>query len=166
MCANRAFLAPFEPTRDASFFTSKGQRRLLSRAANDRDAGAAYAFAIVERSTDEIVGMIQLANVSHGAWENATLGYWVAESRGGRGYATEAVSQAVSFAFETLGLHRVQAGAMPRNARSIRVLEKNGFRPEGLAERYLMIDGRWEDHAMFAITAEEWTAGGGSVRTA
>jgi ribosomal-protein-alanine N-acetyltransferase len=126
----------------------------------DREAGTAYAFAIVDRADDRIVGMVQLSHVSRGAWENATLGYWVAESDGGRGVATEAVAQTLAFAFDSLGLHRLQAGVMPRNLRSIRVLQKNGFRREGLAERYLRIAGSWEDHALFAITAEGWSTRG------
>jgi ribosomal-protein-alanine N-acetyltransferase len=95
-----------------------------------------------------------------GAWQNATLGYFVGEAWGGRGYASEAVRQAVEFAFNRIGLHRVQAAVMPRNVRSIRVVEKNGFRLEGMAERYLQIDGRWEDHLIYSITSDEWPASG------
>ncbi len=60
------------------------------------------------------------------------------------------------FAFLEAQLHRVQAAIMPHNVASIRVVEKNGFRPEGLAERYLEIDGRWEDHLIYALTREDW----------
>jgi ribosomal-protein-alanine N-acetyltransferase len=104
-----------------------------------------------------MVGTITLSMVVRAAWQNAMLGYWVARASGGRGYATAAAGQAVAFALgeRELGLHRVQAAVMPRNAASIRVLEKNGFRREGLAERYLRIAGRWEDHLLFALTAEE-----------
>jgi len=103
-----------------------------------------------------VVGRITLSSVVLGAWRNANLGYWVARDRGGRGYATEAVALAVRYAFEDAGLHRVQAAVMPRNAPSIRVLEKNRFRPEGLAARYLQIHRAWEDHLLFAVTREEW----------
>ena len=77
--------------------------------------------------------------------------------RNGRGYCTEALSGAMTFAFDLLQLHRIQAAIMPRNAASIRVVEKNGFRREGLAERYLLIGGRWEDHAIYAVTREDRT---------
>jgi [ribosomal protein S5]-alanine N-acetyltransferase len=103
-----------------------------------------------------IVGMTQLSPVHRGPWRNANLGYWVAEDRGGRGHATEAVHRTVAFAFEQAGLHRVQAAVMPRNEASIRVLMKNAFRREGVAERYLQIAGVWEDHVILAITSEEW----------
>ncbi len=140
------------------FFTIDGQREALALAESERNAGTAYRFAIAEdaAASGAIVGAVQLSAVHRGAWQNAMLGYWVARERNGMGYATCAVGQTVSFAFGTLGLHRVQASVMPRNAPSIRVLEKAGFRREGLAERYLRIGGAWEDHAIFAITAEEW----------
>jgi ribosomal-protein-alanine N-acetyltransferase len=70
--------------------------------------------------------------------------------------ATQAVGMALRFAFGEAGLQRVQAAVMPRNAASIRVLEKNGFRREGFASRYLMINGVWEDHLVLAVTREEW----------
>ena len=161
---DRAFLEPFEPDRDEAYYTLKVQRQILAKADADRAAGAAFAFAIVERSSGAIVGTITLSMVVRAAWQNAMLGYWVAQASGGRGYATAAVGRVVALAFDEhgLGLHRVQAGVMPRNVRSIRVLEKNGFRREGLAERYLRIAGVWEDHLLFARTAEEH--GGGAVR--
>jgi [ribosomal protein S5]-alanine N-acetyltransferase len=87
-------------------------------------------------------------------FQNAHLGYAVTEAANGRGYATEAVQEATRIAFEELGLHRVQAAVIPRNDASIRVLEKAGFRREGFAERYLLINGAWEDHLVFAVTRE------------
>ena len=104
-----------------------------------------------------MLGRVALANVVRGAWENATLGYFVDHEAGGRGHATEAVGLALRFAFGPCRLHRVQAAVMPHNARSIRVLEKNGFRHEGFSPRYLRLAGEWRDHEMFAITVEEYT---------
>lgn len=87
---------------------------------------------------------------------SAHLGYWIDEEHQRRGYMTEAVRAVVRFAFDVLGLHRVQAAVMPHNAASLRVLEKLGFRKEGESPRYLQIAGKWADHAVFAVTAEEW----------
>jgi ribosomal-protein-alanine N-acetyltransferase len=84
------------------------------------------------------------------------LGYALAEKLGGQGWMTEAVRLVLGVAFGPLRLHRVQANAMPRNAGSLRVLEKNGFRREGFSPRYLCINGVWEDHVCCAITAEEF----------
>ncbi|MFN2589369.1 MAG: GNAT family N-acetyltransferase [Actinomycetota bacterium] len=155
LVSNREFLQPYEPIRPDWFFTVSGVRGELQRATADREADALYAFGIWERATGTLVGRIALANVVRGAWQNATLGYFVGEQWGRRGYATEAVRQVLDFAFGPGRLHRVQAAVMPRNTASIRVLEKNGFRYEGLARRYLQIAGVWEDHRIFAITPED-----------
>ena len=155
---NRDFLAPYDPARADEFWTLEEQRAQLALAAREADAGTGYAFAIIDRSDGAIAGRVALANIVRKAWQNATLGYWVDQARNGRGLATQASRLALAYAFGTAGLHRVQAGVMPRNVRSVRVLEKIGMRYEGLSERYLKINGVWEDHRMYAITAEEWRA--------
>jgi len=158
---NRRFLQPFEPRRAESWFSLEGVRAELARSVEDRRMDWAFAFGIWERDTAELVGRVALSTVVRGAWQNANLGYFVAQDRGGRGYATLAVREALAFGFGWVELHRVQAAAMPRNLRSIRVLEKNGFRREGMAKDYLRIDGKWEDHLIYAITVEEWADGAG-----
>lgn len=116
-----------------------------------------WAFLVLARSDEKtVIGRVQLNNVVRGVFQNAYLGYWIAEALVGRGLMTEAVSGAVRWAFERGGLHRVQAAVIPSNVRSIRVLEKLGFRREGLAERYLKIAGKWQDHVIFAVTREEF----------
>jgi ribosomal-protein-alanine N-acetyltransferase len=154
---NRAFFGRFEPRRPDGFFTLESQRDLIAGDAQRRAADVGYAFGIFLRKSDELVGWVSLSNISRGGWQNATLGYAVDEGHNRRGIATEAVRLVVGFAFEHGGLHRVQAAIMPRNARSIRVVEKAGFRFEGVAERYLQIDGVWEDHSIYAVTKEEWS---------
>ena len=116
----------------------------------------AFARAAEESAANELVGRVTLGRVTRGVFQNAYLGYWMDATRQGQGLMTEAVRAALGFAFGPLGLHRVQAAVMPRNARSIRVVEKLGLRREGFAERYLQIAGVWEDHVLFAVTAEEW----------
>ena len=156
---NRPFLQPFEPLRSDSWFTADGVRTELARAAEDRRLDWAYPFGIWERSSGALVGRVALSTVVRGAWQNANVGYFVDERSNGRGYGTWAVREALAFAFGWADLHRVQAAVMPRNVRSIRVLEKNGFWQEGLARNYLRINGSWEDHLIFAVNAEEWAAG-------
>lgn len=155
---NRAFLEPFEPMRPESDFTPEGARAVLTRLAAEREAGTTYPFAIT--LGDEIVGQLTLSQVFRKAFQSCYLGYWVAEEHNGRGYATAAVRAAVDHAFGDLRLHRVQANVMTRNPRSARVLEKAGFRREGLALRYLRIAGRWEDHYLYAITQEDRAGSG------
>ena len=153
---NRAFLTPFEPYRPESAYTLSGQRQQI---AADQDGFAndkRFAFGIYLGG--ELVGRVSLDNVVRGAWQNATIGYFVDQERNGHGIGTQAVHAAVDYGFSEGRLHRIQAGVMPRNRASIRVLEKVGFRLEGVSLRYLKINQVWEDHNMYAITSEEWPA--------
>ena len=151
---NRAFLTPFEPQRPTNIYTLSAQRQQIASDEDGFSSGRRYAFGIYTGGV--LVGRVSLDNVVRGAWQNATLGYFVDHEHNGRGIATQAVVAAVAYGFDEAGLHRVQAGVMPRNGASIRVLEKAGFRFEGTSLRYLQINGRWEDHNMYAITSEEW----------
>jgi ribosomal-protein-alanine N-acetyltransferase len=153
---NRNFLAGFEPSRHDRFFHIEVQLSHIEAASEDWANDDGYAFGIFDRETDEMIGRVALSNVVRGAWQNATLGYFVAEVENGKGIATEAVGLTLEFAFKYASLHRVQAGVMVRNGASARVLLKNGFRHEGRSDRYLEIAGKWEDHDMYAITSEEW----------
>ena len=153
---NKDFLQPYEPVRPPEYWTLAGQQDQLAVGAAEWEIGSGYAFAIIDRSDGAIVGRVALANVVRKAWQNATLGYWLDQERNGRGLTTDAAQLAVGFGFGDAALHRVQAGVMPRNERSVRVLEKIGMRVEGLALRYLLINGAWEDHRMYALTADEW----------
>lgn len=152
----REFLDPWEPVRDEAFYTLAGQRTTIDRLAAEARAGAGAAFGVFEPNGGDLVGFVHLSGVARGPAQTAFLGYWIVESRNGRGYATEAVRLAVGHGFGELRLHRIQAGVMPRNAGSLRVLEKAGFRREGIALRYLQIAGVWEDHVILAVTSEEW----------
>jgi ribosomal-protein-alanine N-acetyltransferase len=154
---NRAFLSEWEPTREESFFTPAGQARELALDDAAWRTATGFPFAVLDAGAgDRLIGRVALANVVRGVWQNATLGYWISEDAGGRGHATAAVGLVLRFAFEVAGLHRVQPAIMPRNVRSRRVVEKCGFRHEGVALRYLRINGAWEDHDMYAMTAEDW----------
>jgi ribosomal-protein-alanine N-acetyltransferase len=156
--ANRDHTGPWEPARDPSFYTRSGQALELDLDAQAWAAGTAFAFAVLDLGAAErLIGRVALANVVRGAWQNATLGYWIDVDSGGRGHATRAVRLVLAFAFEDVRLHRVQPAIIPRNVRSQRVAEKAGFRHEGRAARYLNINGVWEDHDIWAMTAEEWS---------
>jgi ribosomal-protein-alanine N-acetyltransferase len=162
VAANRSHTEPWEPIHAESHYTRAGQVETLRRDVEAWDIGSGYAFAVLDRERgDAIIGRIALGNVVRGAWRNATLGYWIAESAGGRGHGTTAAKLICEFAFHHAGLHRVQPAVIPRNIRSIRVVEKAGFRREGRALKYLNIAGRWEDHDIFALTLEDWEARNG-----
>lgn len=149
---NREHFLTGEPLRDDSWFTLAAQQRALETLEQERAAGTREVFGVVVDGT--IVGYAALSQIFRGAFQSCYLGYAIDRDHNGRGLATEAVRATVEHAWE-IGLHRVQANVIPRNTGSRRVLEKNGFRQEGTALRYLHIGGRWEDHDMFAKTVEE-----------
>jgi ribosomal-protein-alanine N-acetyltransferase len=154
---NRSFLKPFEPEHlhVDSQFTIDSQIQLAEQAVENWEKGLAYSFGIFLQDSDDLIGRVNLSNIVRGAWQNCTIGYFMDQAMNGRGYMTEAVRLAVSFAFGKAKLHRVQAAIMPRNIGSIRVIEKSGFRYEGLSKHYLQINGIWEDHKIFALTKED-----------
>ena len=94
--------------------------------------------------------------MQRGSFQNAYVGYWIDEARAGCGYMPESVTVVTRFAFDDLRLHRLQIAIIPRNRNSRRVMEKLRYREEGIALRYLEINGVWEDHVRYAITVEEW----------
>ncbi len=120
----------------------------------ERQMGTGYGFGIFVGG--RFVGEINLSSVQRGPYQNAYVGYWMDEAAAGNGYTPEAFVVVCRFAFEDLALHRLQASIIPRNAPSHRVVQKLGLRAEGVAIRYLEINGVWEDHVRYAITSEEW----------
>jgi [ribosomal protein S5]-alanine N-acetyltransferase len=157
--ANSIHLKPWSvapaPGDDPSSLTSVSRAVLRHR--REWKRGQAFVMMVTPLEREgRILGRIALGGILLGAFQNAYLGYWMDAEHQGRGLMTEAVRAATTFAFEVVGLHRVQAAVMPRNAASMRVLDKVGYRREGTAERYLCIAGAWEDHVLFAMTAEEW----------
>jgi ribosomal-protein-alanine N-acetyltransferase len=140
---------------DAASLTSVSRAVLRHR--REWKQGQAYVLLITPRDDERIIiGRVALGGVLRGAFQNGYLGYWIDADRQGQGLMTEAVRAATGFALSVAGLHRVQAAVMPRNTGSQRVLDKAGYRREGLAARYLCIAGTWEDHLIFATTVEDW----------
>lgn len=141
--ANREFLAPFEPTRDDSFFTAETQRERLERP----DDANWWRWGILDDRA--IAGMIVLNDVLRGPLQMGNVGYWVDETRCRRGLASAALAEVVEISFGELGLHRLEAGTLPDNVPSQRVLEKNGFERYGYAKQLLLICGEWRDHVLY-----------------
>lgn len=155
---NHEHLRPWNPApppgEDPSSITELSKSVLRQR--RDWKHGYSFALMVAKRDRpDRFIGKIALNGVMRGAMHGAYLGYWMAADEQGQGLATEAIGAVLDFAFGVAGLHRIQAAIMPRNERSLRVIEKLGFRREGYAERYLQIAGKWEDHVLFARTREE-----------
>jgi ribosomal-protein-alanine N-acetyltransferase len=158
---NQVHLKPWNPAPrpgdDPTSITEVSNAILRQR--RDWKTGRAFTFMPSMRAEPgKFVGKVALSGVMRGAMHGAYLGYWMDAEHQSRGFCTEALRAVLDFAFGVAELHRIQAAIMPRNARSLRVIEKLGFRREGYAERYLQIDGRWEDHILFARTREEHIA--------
>jgi ribosomal-protein-alanine N-acetyltransferase len=122
----------------------------------ERHLGSGYGFGIFVG--ERFAGEVTLSSIQRGPFQSAFIGYWIDEALAGRGFTPEAVVVTLQFAFDAISLHRVEISIIPRNTASRRVVEKLGIRQEGIAERFLEIDGVWEDHVRYAITSEEWAA--------
>lgn len=152
---SRAYLTPWEPVWPSDDLTRAGFRRRLRRYAEDILADRAYPFLIFRERDGVLVGGITLANVRRGIVQAGTVGYWVGEPYAGHGYMTAALRLLLPTLFGELHLHRVEAACIPGNIASVRVLEKCGFVREGLARRYLCINGIWQDHLLFGLLHED-----------
>lgn len=152
---NREFMAPWEPFRDEDHFTVEAQRKLIASALERMARGLVLPHVIVdEAGGNRIVGRINLNTIVRGPFQSASVGYWVSAKDNGRGLATAAVRDMKRIAFGELDLHRLEAGTLPHNAASQRVLQRNGFERFGLAPRYLRIAGEWQDHLLFQVLNE------------
>ncbi|MDP3273840.1 MAG: GNAT family N-acetyltransferase [Deltaproteobacteria bacterium] len=150
---NRTHLAPWEPARDPRFFTLTAQRAALAVAVGNFEAQSAIRYWMRTREDPtQLVGHVSLSQIARGVSQSAMLGYALEGACEGRGLMTEALGAVLAEVFsDRVGLHRVQANVRIENARSVRVLERLGFAHEGLARRYLFIDGAWRDHTMHAL---------------
>ncbi|MDQ3385921.1 MAG: GNAT family N-acetyltransferase [Actinomycetota bacterium] len=153
-----AWLTLWEPARPpglADVTTNRSAFAARCRARDrERQLGTGFGFGIF--AEDRFCGEINVNGVQRGPFQSAYVGYWVDEACAGRGYCPESVVVLARHCFEDLALHRLQIAIIPRNSASRRVVEKLRLRDEGVAVRYLEINGTWEDHIRYAITAEEW----------
>lgn len=152
---SRSFLSPWEPVWPLDDLTRSGFRRRLRRYADDVRGDHAYPFFIFRAQDEMLVGGLMLANIRRGIVQAGTLGYWVGEAHARKGYMTAALHALLPFAFGGLSLHRVEAACIPTNVPSIRLLEKCGFVREGLARRYLCINGAWQDHYLYGLVNDD-----------
>lgn len=158
---NREQLMAGAPARTEGWFTEAGQRAAIAHAVADREVGGSLPFTIrlEEDGTTRIVGRLNLSTIIRGAFESASLGYWVDTDVTGRGVATHAVHSAIAVAFGGLGLHRLQAEVKVGNDASVRVLEHCGFTEYGVAKDYLRLGGDWADCRLFQLVDAHWQPG-------
>ncbi|MFF2887273.1 GNAT family N-acetyltransferase [Paenibacillus sp. NPDC057967] len=151
---NKSFLAAWEIVREDSFYTLQAQQDILFNDMNYSAAGQLSKLWISKQGEDRIIGSVALSNIVYGAFLSCHLGYRLDGEEEGKGYMTEALQALIDYAFQELKLHRIEANIMPHNAASFRVVEKLGFQHEGLARKYLKINGKWEDHVHMVLLNE------------
>jgi ribosomal-protein-alanine N-acetyltransferase len=153
--ASRQHLTAWEPQWARDELTRSAYRRRLRQYQRELRDDQGYAFLIFRRSDPALVGGLSVSNVRRGVAQAASIGYWIGAPHVRHGYMNDAVKALLPFAFGTLGLHRLEAACLPRNVPSTRVLEKVGFKREGMARRYLKINGVWQDHDLFALLQDD-----------
>ena len=152
---SREHLRPWEPEWARDELSRTAFRRRLRFYQKDMREEAGYAFFIFEEQHQALVGGLTLSNIRRGVTQATALGYWTGLPFVGRGHMTRAVGLAADFVFSELHLHRMEAACLRNNFGSIAVLERNGFQREGVARGYLKINGKWQDHVLFALLNDD-----------
>lgn len=154
--SNREWLRPWEATNPEgpNSFDIRGQIRMLLK---QMDNNSCLPFVIEQDGV--IVGQLNVANILFGSVSSCVIGYWVIPEVAGKGITPTAVALVCDYLFNVVGIHRIEIDIRPENLSSLRVVEKLGFRYEGLKQRYIHINGAWRDHYIFALTHEEVQSG-------
>lgn len=152
---NSEFFQKYSPTFSDDYYTIQTKRSFISHSITQRVEDQCYNFGIFLKEDGSLVGDVSLYRIFRGPLQRSMIGYSLDQAHNGKGFATEAVGLAVEFAFNDLRLHRVEAGVMPSNPGSIRLLEKNGFQKEGIERKGVKINGQWEDHQILAILSNK-----------
>ena len=152
---SRAFLQPFEPLWPDDELSRAAYRRRLRRYQQDAKDRAGYAFFLFRHGDERLLGGMTLSNIRYGVTQSAALGYWMGAGHIKKGYMREAVRGLFPFVYRALALNRLEAACLPQNAASISLLKALNFEKEGLARSYLKINGRWQDHLLFARLASD-----------
>lgn len=147
---SREFLTPWDPVWAADALSRKAFTNRVYWAARAEAAGTAVPFFLIRRADAALIGAVTLDNIRRGPAQAGTLGYWVGAPFARQGYMREALLAVVHYAFTDLDLSRLEAGCLPENAASRGVLERVGFKYEGVAQSYLQINGRWRNHVLYA----------------
>ena len=148
---SREHLIPWEPVWSNETLTRQSFRERLRRFTDDAKSDTGYAFFLFRKEDDQLVGSITLSNVRRGVAQTGTLGYWMGLPYIRNGYMFEGICALLPALFDKYSLRRVEAACLPENLPSASLLEKAGFKQEGIAREYLCINGKWQDHLLFAI---------------
>ena len=152
---SEAFLKPWEPAWARDHLTSRAFRERVYWAARAISEGRAYPLLIFRESDGALMGAITLDNLRRGPAMAVTVGYWIGERHARRGYMREALEAVRDHVFRELDISRIEAACLPENVASRALLEKCGFKYEGVAQSYLQIAGRWRTHVLYAALRED-----------
>lgn len=147
---SRDFLQPWEPKWSADHLTRKAFTNRVYWAERSVKSDTGLPVFLIDRASGSLIGALTLDNIRRGPAQSGTLGYWVGAPYARQGYMREAIEAVVHYAFSKLDLSRVEAACLPENAASRGVLEKAGFKYEGVAQSYLQINNRWRNHVLYA----------------
>lgn len=153
---NKYYWSVYEPLHRDDYYTTTVQREKIRESLLLMQEKREFGFGIFEHRTDKMIGHISLYSLKRMPFSSGLIGYSMDEQFVGKGIASEAVHIVKTFGFEHVHLNRIEAYVSPRNAGSIKVLEKNEFLREGLLRKLLFINGKWEDHYMYASLSEEY----------
>ena len=147
---SREFLAKWEPTWAPDHLTRKSFTNRVYWAQRSIAGGTAVPVFLIRREDEALLGAITLDHIRRGPAQAGTTGYWIGEAYARSGYMREAITGLVHYAFTELDLSRIEAACLPENKASRALLEKTGYKYEGVAQSYLQIDGRWRTHVLYA----------------
>lgn len=148
---NERHLAPWDPPRPAGIMDTAFWQAECERAVEDYEGGAVARWVVRLRAAPaRVIGRVNFTQIARGPFQSCMLGYAIDAAHEGQGLMREALDATIGHAFVVLRLHRIQANYVPGNARSAALLERLGFRREGIAKDYLFIDGAWRDHVLTA----------------
>ena len=149
--SSAAFLTPWEPTWAPDHLSRKSFTGRVTWAARVEADGSALPLFLIRRTDGVLLGAITLDHIRRGPAQAGTIGYWIGQPFARQGYMREAIEAVSQHAFQQLDLSRIEAACLPDNAASRGVLEKSGFKYEGVAQAYLQIAGRWRNHVLYAL---------------
>lgn len=154
---NKQFNQPYEPIRSEEYYTTEyWQDRILNRDTKTFDQRGLQLFLYLKNDQTKTIGYINFDNVIRGCFQSCTLGYTLEQTVQGKGYMTEALTAGIEHVFSNMNLHRIQANYIKDNQKSAKLLEKLGFKQEGIAKDYLYINGKWQDHVLTSLINKNW----------
>ena len=154
--SSKNFLSPWEPKWDASSCSRRAFMRYLKNSSYLANIDRSYSFLIFKEEDKDLVGGINVFNVRRGVSQSSSIGYWIGKRYSRKGYMFEALSILLPSLFVDLRLHRIEAAVLTHNKPSRNLLEKIGFKQEGICRSYLKIDGKWQDHIMYSLLKRDY----------